>query len=234
MQENTLNTPETVNEQKYAAAATRYLNKVYLWMATALLTTSILAFYTAQSTELLTWLLSGMNTIILLIVSVALVLVMCFANRFFSPMALGVIFLTYSGVTGLIFGPLLLEYTQESLALTFAVTAGTFGAMSLFGAFTKKNLSGMGRFLLMALFGLIIASIANIFFGSGTLNLICSFAGVLIFSGLTAYDTQRLLAEGRLLEDDQMGKPAVMGALTLYLDFINLFLYLLRFLGNRD
>ena len=110
-----------------------------------------------------------------------------------------------------------------------------FGAMALYGAVTKRNLSGMGRTLMMLLFGLIIAGIANIFFGSNTADLIISGAGVIIFALYTAYDTQRLLAEGAWLTDeDQRTKGAIMGAVNLYLNFLNLFLYLLRFLGDRE
>jgi FtsH-binding integral membrane protein len=125
---------------------------------------------------------------------------------------------------------------MESIASTFFITAGTFGAMSLVGYFIKKDLSAIGRFLIMALIGLIIASIVNIFLQSSGLTLICTYAGVLIFSGLTAYDTQKIkqmfLMHGAEMNESTM-KLALMGSLTLYLDFINLFLYLLRIFGDR-
>jgi FtsH-binding integral membrane protein len=125
---------------------------------------------------------------------------------------------------------------MESIASTFFITAGTFGAMSLVGYFIKKDLSGIGRFLIMAVIGLIIATIVNIFLQSSGLTLICTYAGVLIFSGLTAYDTQKIknmfLMHGAEMNESTM-KLALMGSLTLYLDFINLFLYLLRIFGDR-
>ena len=125
-------------------------------------------------------------------------------------------------------------YTQDSLALAFACTAGMFGAMALYGAFTKTNLSSLGRTLMMLLFGLIIASIANVFWGNGMFDLICSGIGVVVFALFTAYDTQKIIELG-LCEDEEMRrKGAVFGAMNLYLDFINLFLYLLRFLGSSN
>jgi FtsH-binding integral membrane protein len=149
----------------------------------------------------------------------------------------GIVFLLYAVLTGVTFSFIFLVYTMESIASTFFITAGTFGAMSLVGYFIKKDLSAIGRFLIMALIGLIIASIVNIFLQSSGLTLICTYAGVLIFSGLTAYDTQKIkqmfLMHGAEMNESTM-KLALMGSLTLYLDFINLFLYLLRIFGNRE
>ena len=131
---------------------------------------------------------------------------------------------------------ILFAYTTESVAATFFVTAGTFGAMSLFGFVVKRDLSAVGRFLIMALFGLIIASLVNMFMESGPLATLLNYAGVLIFCGLTAYDTQKM--KGMLMQcesetDDNAQKIALLCSLNLYLDFINLFLYLLRFMGKR-
>jgi FtsH-binding integral membrane protein len=127
------------------------------------------------------------------------------------------------------------RYTGASIAQTFFVTAASFGALSLYGYTTKKDLSAMGRFLFMGLIGIIIASIANIFIGSSSLQLAVNILGVLIFAGLTAYDTQRLREMYYQVQgSDFAGKAAVMGALTLYLNFINLFQFLLSFMGNRD
>lgn len=214
--------------------AKAYLNKVYLWMAVSLLLTAGTAVYTAKDPELM---LSVMNHQLLFFIGyIAVVLVMSFGRNALSAGALSVLLMVFAGLTGCMFGPLLCAYTQQSLGLTFGVTAGTFGAMALWGACTKKNLSGMGRTLLMLLFGLIIAGVVNIFWGNGLLDLICSAVGVVVFSLFTAYDTQRLLAEGLMTpEGEERSKGAVLGALTLYLDFINLFLYLLRFFGqSRD
>jgi FtsH-binding integral membrane protein len=127
-----------------------------------------------------------------------------------------------------------LVYTAESIASTFVVTGLTFGAMSVYGFTTKKDLSGWGNILFMALIGLIIASVANIFFANSALYWITTYAGIIIFVGLTAYDTQKLKNISSQISDEQTAtKLAIMGALSLYLDFINLFLFLLRLLGSR-
>ena len=148
----------------------------------------------------------------------------------------GIVFLVYSVLNGVLFSTIFLAYTMGSIASTFFITAGTFGAMSLVGYFIKKDLSAIGRFLMMALIGLIIATVVNIFIQSSLLMWICTICGVLLFSGLTAYDTQKIkhmfLMHGAEMNESTM-KLALMGSLTLYLDFINLFLYLLRIFGDR-
>jgi FtsH-binding integral membrane protein len=153
-----------------------------------------------------------------------------------SFMTAGLVFLVYSLLNGLTFSVIFLAFTMESIASTFFITAGTFGAMSLVGYFIKKDLSPVGRFLTMALIGLIIATVVNMFLQSSLLMWICTIGGVLIFSGLTAYDTQKIkqmfLMHGAELNESTM-KLALMGSLTLYLDFINLFLYLLHIFGDR-
>ena len=144
------------------------------------------------------------------------------------------IFWIYAGLSGITLAPICLAYTSASLFRTFLVTAATFGSMSLYGYTTKKDLSGMGSFFMMGLIGLIIASVVNMFMQSSMMDFVISAFGVLLFTGLAAYDTQRIKAlyfEGD--SDQTAGQKAVMGALTLYLDFINLFLFLLRFLGDR-
>ncbi|MFI3243636.1 MAG: Bax inhibitor-1/YccA family protein [Akkermansia sp.] len=211
-----------------------YLNKVYMWMAIALITTATVAAYAADSTETMMWVTSGAGSLITILGSLGIIVIMHLMRNKLTAGALTMLFLTYSALTGLFFGPLLVVYTSQSLGLAFGCTAGTFGAMSLYGAMTKRNLSTMGRFMFMALIGLIICSVLNIFVGSSMLDFVICIAGVLIFSGLTAYDTQKLIEEGGILEEHQMAKPAVFGALSLYLDFINLFLYILRLIGNRD
>jgi FtsH-binding integral membrane protein len=143
-------------------------------------------------------------------------------------------FWIYASVMGISIALLLFQFTGASVARVFFITAATFGAMSLFGYTTKRDLSGWGSFLFMGLIGLIIASVVNIFLGSTMLQWIVSVAGVLIFTGLTAYDTQRIKQEYDVsMSGEMMGKMAVMGALRLYLDFINLFIMLLRLLGDR-
>ena len=222
-----------LTQEQYAALAKAYLNKVYSWMAGSMLLTAGTAIYAMGSDKMLTWSVS--NFIWLALGTLACILVMCFARRSLTAGALGLIFIAFSVLEGLLIGPVLSMYTTQSLGLTFACTAGMFGAMALYGAVTKRNLSGLGRTLMMLLFGLIIAGIANIFFGNSTADLIISGAGVVIFALFTAYDTQRILAEGAWLTDEsERAKGAILGAVSLYLDFLNLFLYLLRFLGNRE
>ena len=146
------------------------------------------------------------------------------------------LFVAYAALNGVTLGVIFLVYTMSSIAVTFLVTAGTFCAMALIGSVTKLDLSKMGSFLFMALIGLIIASIVNIFWANSTLYWICTYAGVLIFTGLTAYDVQKIRQLCMATEDqgfETSRKIAILGALTLYLDFVNLMLYLLRILGNR-
>jgi len=144
------------------------------------------------------------------------------------------VFWGYAALMGISLAPILLLYTGASVAQVFFVTAATFGAMSLWGYTTKRDLTGFGSFLFMGLIGILIASVVNIFLGSGTMSLVISIIGVLVFTGLTAYDTQQIKESYYVSDDGQVaGKKAVMGALRLYLDFINLFLMLLRLMGDR-
>ena len=143
------------------------------------------------------------------------------------------LFYIFAIVNGLSLAPIFLIFTGESIASTFFITAATFGAMSLYGYFTKSDLSKFGSILVMALIGLIICSVVNIFMASSTLYWITSFVGVLIFIGLTAWDTQKIKNMALAMPEATDGRLATIGALNLYLDFINLFLYLLRFMGDR-
>lgn len=232
MENYTLPNSNTLDSQAANALARAYLNKVYAWMAVTMLVTAGTAIYTLQSAEMLTWVMN--NLWLLIIGSIGIIIIMCFAARRLTAGALGILLMAFAVAEGLVFGPILCHYTQESLGLTFGCTAGMFGAMSLFGAMTKINMSGWGRGLLMGLIGLIIAGIANAFWGNGMTELIISAAGVILFSILTAYDTQKLLQEGLYGTEEERSKGAILGALSLYLDFINLFLYLLRFLGRDE
>lgn len=144
------------------------------------------------------------------------------------------LFYVFAVVNGFVLTPVLLVYTSVSIAKTFFITAGVFGAMTVYGYCTSRDLTSWGSFLIMALFGLIIVSVVNMFLGSSGLDLIISCAGVLIFIGLTAWDTQKISRMAAIASADQAGKIATIGALSLYLDFINLFLYLLRFFGRRE
>lgn len=227
---------ETSQEQFDVASAQRTLFKnVYAWMALALVVTGLTAYYVANSPTILGMIFgSGAALIGLCIAQFALVIGLSAAINKISFTAAGIMFVVYSILTGITLSSILLVYTSESVALTFFVTAGTFGAMALYGTVTNKDLSGMGSILFMALIGLIIASVANWFFHSSGLAMIISYAGVLIFVGLTAYDAQKiknmLSVYGSEVNEASM-KIALMGSLELYLDFINLFLHLIRILG---
>jgi FtsH-binding integral membrane protein len=143
------------------------------------------------------------------------------------------LFVLYSALTGTTISFVLLAYTGESVAVTFVVTAGMFGAMAAFGTLTRRNLDGLGQFLFMGLVGVVLASVVGIFWHSNGLQFVISFIGVIVFAGLAAYDTQRLKTMALASPGGPTGSAAVVGALTMYLDFINLFLSLLRFLGKR-
>jgi FtsH-binding integral membrane protein len=211
------------------------MNQVYAWMTAGLLVTGAIAMFVASSPALIS-LIFGVPFLFfgLIIAELALVWILSANIGRMAPATATAMFLGYSALNGLTLSAIFLAYTSASIASTFFVTAGTFGAMSAVGYFTKRDLSGMGGFLFMALIGLILASIVNIFWANSTLYWIITYAGVLIFVALTAYDTQKIknmIAGVR----DETGerRVAIFGALTLYLDFINLFLFLLRILGNR-
>ncbi|MCD8166355.1 MAG: Bax inhibitor-1/YccA family protein [Bacteroides sp.] len=218
------------------AQATLFRN-VYTWMSLALLLIGLTSLVVVDSLALLS-LVFGNRMVFwgLLIAELALVWYVSARINQLSFMTAGALFVLYSVLNGATLSVIFLLYTAESIASTFFITAGTFGVMSLIGYFTKKDLSSWGNILFMGLIGLIIASIVNIFLKSEAMYWILSYAGVLIFVGLTMYDTQkikRMLSVEGIEVNDSTRKIALMGALTLYLDFINLFLYLLRILGNR-
>lgn len=231
--------PEDVIEERQTSVSTftSLVSKVYLWMTMALAITGLTALYVAQSGLVFT---IANNTAYfwgLLIAELAVVWILS-ANimRLSFPVA-GIMFAIYSILNGATCSFIILAYTAESLATTFFVTAGTFGAMSLVGAFIKKDLSGFGRILMMTLIGLIIASIVNIFVASSALSWALTYIGVLLFCGLTAYDTQKMkeiLYQYQHTGNQNIMKIALMCSLSLYLDFINLFLYLLRIFGKRN
>ena len=212
------------------------MKSVYMWMTLALGVTGVVALYVAQSTELMYSIFS--NSILfwgLIIAEFVLVFVISARIHKISFSTALFLFMIYSLINGLTLSVIFAAYTKESVATTFFVTAGTFGVMSLIGYFTKKDLSKLGGILYMLLIGLVIATIVNIFWANSAMYWIITYAGVLIFVGLTVYDTNKIK---QLLEINQgcgevTQKIALIGALTLYLDFINLFLYLLRLLGER-
>ncbi|MBO6524776.1 MAG: Bax inhibitor-1/YccA family protein [Balneolaceae bacterium] len=215
---------------------TSFINKVYAWMCLALTVTGFVALRTVTSETLLSLIFGSQFGLIgLIIVELGIVFWMVSnIDRMSSNMAIG-LFLLYSALNGLTLSVLLLVYTSASVATTFFITAGTFGVMSAYGYFTKKDLTSWGNLLFMALIGLIIASVVNIFWHNSGLYWIVTYAGVLIFVGLTAYDTQKIKQMSLEMdaESEEGRKGAIMGALRLYLDFINMFIFLLRIFGQR-
>jgi FtsH-binding integral membrane protein len=211
------------------------MQQVYLWMTAGLLLTGAISSMLASNEVLLGMVLNPIVFIGLFVVELGLVLaISAFINKMSPALATG-LFILYAALNGITLTPIFITYTSASIATAFFTTAGMFAALTLYGSVTKRDLSGMGRFLLMALFGLCIATIVNIFLRNGIMDFVISIFGVVIFAGLTAYDTQRLnqIASQAMSEDD-IGRFSIMGALTLYLDFINLFLYLLRLFGKRN
>ncbi|MDO4320499.1 MAG: Bax inhibitor-1/YccA family protein [Bacteroidales bacterium] len=209
---------------------------VYLKMTLALVVTGLIAWFCSNSLAYLQFMVTNRWAMwVLLIAEIGMVIGISGAINRMSSAVATMLFYLFAVVNGLMLAPIFIVYTGASIAKTFFITAGTFGAMSVFGFSTGQDLSKFGRILFMALIGLIIASVVNIFTHSSTLDWIISFAGVIIFVGLTAWDTQQIKQMAQALPAGQEGRLATIGALTLYLDFINLFLYLLRFFGaSRD
>lgn len=219
-----------------------YMLKVYNLMALGVALTGLVAYAFAEmagTRQALTPFgqaiyLSPLKWVILL-APVALVFFLSFRIDKMSAFAAQVTYWIYAGLVGASLSSIFMVYTDASIAKTFAVTAATFGALSLYGYTTKRDLSAMGTFMIMGLFGLIIASLVNLFLQSSALDFALSVIGVLVFAGLTAWDTQRI--KEMYLESagfEAINKMAIMGALNLYMDFINLFLFMLRFMGNRE
>ncbi|AKG70498.1 MULTISPECIES: Bax inhibitor-1 family protein [Serratia] len=214
-----------------------YMAQVYGWMTCGLLLTAFVSWYAAHTPAIINFIFSSQITFFgLIILQLGLVFVISgMVNRLSGTMATG-LFMLYSALTGLTLSSIFIAYTYSSIASTFVVTAGMFGAMSLYGYTTKRDLSGFGSMLFMGLIGIVLASLVNIWLKSPALMWAITYIGVLVFVGLTAYDTQKLKAMGEQLnadDKDSFRKYAIVGALTLYLDFINLFLMLLRIFGNR-
>lgn len=213
-----------------------FITKVYGWMFLALVITGIVAMVAASSPAYARFILSSrMNFYLLLGAEFGLVLLISWAINRISSLVATLLFLLYAAMNGVTLGIIFFIYTTGSIATTFFVTALTFGVMSAVGYFTKKDLSSMGQLLMMGLVGIIIASIANWFMQSPMLYWIITYVGLFIFIGLVAYDTQKIKRMAILqIEDPESGKKgAIMGALHLYLDFINIFLLLLRLLGRK-
>lgn len=228
---------QTLGKEQNAVFA-KLMRSVYLWMVLALVITGLTAAYVANSPAYISALMN--NPVLfygVIIAELALVFILSGRIHKMSFTSASLMFILYSLLTGVSLSTIFLAYTESSIATTFLITAGTFGTMSLVGFVTKKDLSKLGGILFMALIGLIIATVVNIFLVSDTLGWIINYVGVLIFVGLTAYDTQKIKQMMREYGTDineQTQKMALMGSLSLYLDFINMFLYLLRIFGNRD
>lgn len=219
----------------FDAGLRAFMLQVYNLMAVGLGLTGVTAFAVAEVPALRAIFIQSPLSMLMMFAPLAFMMVFSFGVNRLSARTARMLFMGFSVVMGLSMAAIFMVYTKESIARTFFITAGTFLAMSLYGYTTKRSLAGMGSFLMMGLFGLMIASIVGIFFHSSALQFAISVIGVLIFTGLTAWDTQRLketYASNAGLE--ATNKLAIYGALSLYLDFINLFQFLLSFLGRRE
>ena len=211
------------------------MRKVYVKMFLGLLVTALTSYIVLTNQTILMTLIQSRALLIGLCVGeLALVFALSMAINKLNPVVATIMFYAYAVLNGVTLTPIFLVYTMSSIALTFFVTAGVFLAMSIYGYTTKSDLTKFGTYMVMALIGLIVCSIINIFWANSVMDWIISFAGVAIFVGLTAWDTQKIKQMAQETDEANAGKLATIGALSLYLDFINLFLYLLRFLGNRN
>lgn len=225
-------------EQARQEASTIFLAKVFNWMGIGLAITGVLAYFTAQ-TGLALAIASSPLFIVLILAELGMVFFLSARIEKIQPATATGLFVAYSALNGLTLSTVFLAYTRASIGGTFLITAGMFGAMAVYGLVTKRDLSKMGSFLFMGLIGIILASVVNIFLQSSSLYWTISLIGVLVFVGLTAYDVQKIktMGEQGIMEQGEAAirKGAIIGALALYLDFINLFLMLLRFFGgSRD
>ena len=218
--------------RRYVAGVMR---RVYGKMTLGLLLTALTSFLVVSSEAAMSLLFSSTASIwVLFAIEIGLVIYLSARIDKLSSTTATILFYVYSALNGVALAPIFLVYTGSSIALTFAITAGTFAAMAIYGYVTRQDLSKMGSYLIMALIGLIICSVVNIFVRSSMMEWAISGAGVLIFVGLTAWDSQAIKRMCAEADPATLPKIATMGALSLYLDFINLFLYLLRFFGSRD
>lgn len=234
-------------EQEYKQAQSlptvkTFMAKVFTWMTAAMIITAVTALWFASSPELIGSLISptgGLSILgwIVTLAPLGFVLLMSMGFQRLSPAIMTLLFVTFSILMGMSLSFILLIYTASSVFQTFFIAGGMFGLMAVLGYTTKTDLTKFGSIMMMGLFGIIIAMVVNIFLGSSTLEYIISIIGVLVFTGLTAYDVQKLKRIGAGIGPEagsvDARKLSILGALTLYLDFINLFLFLLRFMGDR-
>ena len=240
---STQTTPGVQANIEVDAGLREYMLRVYNYMASALTLTGIIAYFSANTPAIINTLYSAGSSgyleptglaYLVMFSPLAFVLALSFGINKMQASTAQAVFWAFAAIMGLSLANIFLLYTGASITRVFFITAGTFAGMSLYGYTTKRDLSGMGSFLMMGLIGIIIASVVNMFLASSALHFIISVIGVLVFIGLTAYDTQKI--KSLYLEADAaevMTKKAIMGALTLYLDFINLFVMLLRLFGER-
>jgi FtsH-binding integral membrane protein len=231
---------ETTPDRSFDAAlpveerVTTFLRSVYGWMCGGLVVTAATASFLAAAPAVV--LAIATNRLLfwgLMLAQLGVVFVLSARVQRLAASTAALLFFAYSALTGVTIAFVLLAYTGESVGRTFLITAGMFGGMAAFGTTTRRNLSGFGQFLFMGLIGVVLASVVGIFWPSDGLQFVLSFIGVIVFTGLAAYDAQRMKSMALALPSGQLGSYAIVGALALYLDFINLFLMLVRFTGNR-
>lgn len=226
----------TYQGEQTGAIQNEFIRRVYNWMGLGLATTAIAALVTVNTPALLKFVFGNQVVFFGLIIGeLGLVIALSAAINKMRAATAMLMFFLFSAVNGLTLASIFLVYTRASIVSTFFITAGTFGAMSIYGYTTKKDLTSWGSFLVMGLFGIILASIVNLFFKSEAIYWAITYIGIFVFVGLTAYDTQKIkmYAIRGFAGEEQEKKAAVIGALRLYLDFINLFLMLLRIFGRR-
>ncbi|MBI5483093.1 MAG: Bax inhibitor-1/YccA family protein [Deltaproteobacteria bacterium] len=229
---NELNPIYTRSSTQVIVKQNALIRQVYAWMGAGLAVTALMALVTLSSPALLKAVLGNKLVFYgLMIGELALVFTLSGAINRLRAATATLIFIMYSVLNGITLSVVFLAYTANSITSTFVITAGMFGAMSVYGYLTKRDLTSWGSFLFMGLIGIVIASIVNIFVGSSAVSWVVSGIGVIVFTGLTAYDTWKI--KEMAAQGTEGRKPAILGALTLYLDFINLFLMLLRFTGSR-
>ena len=229
------------NQSSYASSpdvrdvrVTAFLSKVYGWMFLGLLITAGTAFTVASSPTLIrAFILNRILFWILILAQLGVVFFLSARVDRLAPLTAAGLFLLYSVMVGITTSVILLLYTGSSIVSAFVVAGGMFGALAVFGTFTKRSLAGVGQFMFMGLIGLLLAMVVNLFWSNGALYFVISVVGVIVFTGLTAYDAQKLKQMAVSLPDGRVGSYAVVGALDLYLDFINLFFFILRLIGGR-
>jgi FtsH-binding integral membrane protein len=224
--------PSALGVKPDARLQAAFLTQAFVWMFVGLLVTAGVAFAIQSNDRLLQF--AADSLFILLIAQIALVVAISWGiNKINATVALG-LFFVYAASLGVTIGLIVTAYTGESVVTAFLSASAMFGAAAIYGAVTKRSLAGLGGYLFMALIGLIVASVLNLFLGNSALSWVIAVVGVVIFTALTAYDVQRIQSGDLAARTGSMEKAAVIGALSLYLDFINLFLFMLRLFGGRD